>query len=772
MNSIIKGFKMLITESSYINEICEDCDYTCNTIHFQQNFKNWTSGNSNIDKLIQGTQLSAHDNYDLLNVLEWIPSDRLYNIKYVSGKKMYRANWTDGCIYKWDNENENWKRVNQHMTVDLKSLNNSNNISLEFMNKVKLNYEFYGITQNPETKNYMMVLNNKCIECNYICNAVYFKLNFENWTSGNNDIDNFIQKTQLSAHNNLDLLNALEWIPSDRLYNIKYVSGKKMYRANWTDGCIYKWDNENENWKRVNQHMTVDLKSLNNSNNISLEFMNKNAITYVMQANWINGHTNEWNYLNQDWHRVNQNMIVILKNLNNSENITLEFMNEVKLNYEFYGITQNPETKNYMMVLNNKCIECNYICNAIYFKLNFENWTSGNNDIDKFIQETQLSAHHNLDLLNALEWIPYDRFYNVNYIAKGGFGKVYRANWVDGYIDKWNNETQNWKRNNKNMFVALKSLNNSKNITFEFINEITLHRKGKKHNAFIVGFYGITQDPETKNYIMVLEYAKDGSLRNYLDKRYHELNWENKVSYLQDIILGLKGIHEEELIHRDLHIGNILKLKYNTAITDMGLCKPADYNASENAKNSIYGILSYIAPEILRGQNYTKAADIYSFGIIMYEVISGLPPYYDLSHDKNLAIKICMGLRPRFNIKVPQLIVSLIKSCLDANPSNRPEVDYIYEMLKYDRTELQEQIKELEETNKNLPTSCISLNLGLSYKTHSEAIYTSRLLNFNDLPEQKNSDDYYEQNDNIISKEFSESLQIDISLNLDDNLFI
>ncbi|CAB4392508.1 unnamed protein product [Rhizophagus irregularis] len=56
-----------------------------------------------------------------------------------------------------------------------------------------------------------------------------------------------------------------------------------------------------------------------------------------------------------------------------------------------------------------------------------------------------------------------------------------------------------------------------------------------------------------------------------------------------------------------------------------------------------------------------------------------------------------------------------------------------------------------------------STSLGLSYKTHSEAIYTSRLLDFNNLPEPKNSDDYYEQNDNIISIKFSESLQIDIS---------
>ncbi|CAB4392970.1 unnamed protein product [Rhizophagus irregularis] len=63
-----------------------------------------------------------------------------------------------------------------------------------------------------------------------------------------------------------------------------------------------------------------------------------------------------------------------------------------------------------------------------------------------------------------------------------------------------------------------------------------------------------------------------------------------------------------------------------------------------------------------------------------------------------------------------------------------------------------------------LPNNSItSTNLGLSYETHSEAVYASRLLNFDNLPEPKNSDDYYERNDNIISTEISESLQIDIS---------
>ena len=198
----------------------------------------------------------------------------------------------------------------------------------------------------------------------------------------------------------------------------------------------------------------------------------------------------------------------------------------------------------------------------------------------------------------------------------------------------------------------------------------------------------------------------------------------------------------------------------------MGLCKPADYNKLENTNNNkIYGVLPYIAPEILRGQNYTKAADVYSFGIIMYEVFSGLPPYHDVSHDKNLAMKICLGFRPRFNIKVPQLIVHLIKRCLDANPLNRPtalEIEDILYQWYWDfdkpneQIELTKQIKEAEEIN-NLSTNSIisSTSLALSYETHSEAIYTSRLLKFNNLPEPKNSDDYYKRNDNIISEEYS-----------------
>src|ERR1700722_15237113 len=73
-------------------------------------------------------------------------------------------------------------------------------------------------------------------------------------------------------------------------------------------------------------------------------------------------------------------------------------------------------------------------CNGKRFQQNFQNWTSGNHDIDELIQRTQL------DTKNLLEWIEYDRFENIEYLAKGGFGTTYKAIWKDGYILSWDSE--------------------------------------------------------------------------------------------------------------------------------------------------------------------------------------------------------------------------------------------------------------------------------------------------------------------------------------------
>ena len=118
----------------------------------------------------------------------------------------------------------------------------------------------------------------------------------------------------------------------------------------------------------------------------------------------------------------------------------------------------------------------------------------------------------------------------------------------------------------------------------------------------IVAFFGITKDPETNNFMMVMEYASEGSLRQLLNNRFTSLNWNNKLWNLQNIANGLAAIHDKGLIHHDFHCGNMLS-PYDdlsgTRITDLGLSKPVNEMSEKHNKN-VYGVLSYVAPEVLR----------------------------------------------------------------------------------------------------------------------------------------------------------------------------
>ena len=107
-------------------------------------------------------------------------------------------------------------------------------------------------------------------------------------------------------------------------------------------------------------------------------------------------------------------------------------------------------------------------CNAKRFQQNFQNWTSGNHDIDEFIQKTQLKARNKYEVI---EWVEYDRFENVEYLAKGGFGTTYKAIWKDGFIRWWDSENNQWKRYEESS-VALKCLHHSQDITAEFLREV------------------------------------------------------------------------------------------------------------------------------------------------------------------------------------------------------------------------------------------------------------------------------------------------------------
>jgi serine/threonine protein kinase len=267
--------------------------------------------------------------------------------------------------------------------------------------------------------------------------------------------------------------------------------------------------------------------------------------------------------------------------------------------------------------------------------------------------------------------------------------------------------------------------------------------------------------------MMVLLYCRHGNLRNYIIKSNYYIDYRTKIEDLKIIARGLLCVHNAGKVHKDFHSGNILKDGI-LFISDLGMCQPA--NKQSVKEEGIYGVLPYMAPEVLRGHQYTKASDIYSFGRIMNEYLSEEIPFNDIPHDESLAIKICKGLRPKISEDVPKLLTDLIIKCWDVEPKNRPTAKELSQILekwyneicdeddedgedgesneggKNDKnyklkSEIYLQIKECDKIRRSKFESRSRTDKPKDIQTHPQAIYTSRLLNFKNLPKPENSSD-------------------------------
>jgi serine/threonine protein kinase len=223
---------------------------------------------------------------------------------------------------------------------------------------------------------------------------------------------------------------------------------------------------------------------------------------------------------------------------------------------------------------------------------------------------------------------------------------------------------------------------------------------------------------------MVLEYADGGNFYNYWisNGNHRNFNWHNKIRTLYNIIKGLKEIHQKQMVHCDFHTGNILFtiLRKKTYISDMGLCR--EVGNMDEAK--LYGVMPYVAPEVLRGKPYTQAADIYSFGMIMYFVATGNQPFANCAHDHELVLNICHEIRPKIDEpEAPKCYIDLMKKCWDSNPENRPNANEVKKLIR--SFEKDDILKEAEDFRKKNSLSVKNSQT----TTHPQAIYTSRLLN-------------------------------------------
>ncbi|POG81725.1 kinase-like domain-containing protein [Rhizophagus irregularis DAOM 181602=DAOM 197198] len=437
----------------------------------------------------------------------------------------------------------------------------------------------------------------------------------------------------------------------------------------------------------------------------------------------------------------------------NKLNISDKDSNSVKINHEN---CYDPDNNKFW------CKECVPRCII-------EGWTSGNDDIDNFIKDTIYNYDEGFSFL---EWVPFDRFEDMKQIGKGGFAKVYSATWIDGIAKYIKQDDGNWiKSEPESKKVALKMLNGSQNMSADFLNELKTHRKLNCLQESSLEFYGITKDPETEEFIMIMQYADDGNLRNILSSNFNKILWKEKLKYLSYSALDLKYLHELGYFHKDFHSGNILSIEGYSYISDFGLSGPSN---EQKLDNKIYGVLPYIAPEVLNGEPYTLSSYIYSFGVIMAELSSGKPPFHKRNHDNSLALKICNGLRPEFGKGTPEIYKKLAHRCMDANPNQRPTANELYEILDcwyhYNDDEKYgykgKEVKAVfDEADKEIP------NISALYEKDPDAIYTSRAFTFKNLSKPINSSfivtTYLNEEDNdgcqdsqLVDLEISSSLKL------------
>ncbi|RHZ57535.1 hypothetical protein Glove_386g16 [Diversispora epigaea] len=325
--------------------------------------------------------------------------------------------------------------------------------------------------------------------------------------------------------------------------------------------------------------------------------------------------------------------------------------------------------------IKNKCSKCGSKRRKIFstkqsicrlcFAMNSLIINSGNENINNLIKESQLSQKYKDPYL---EWVPFKEFTNIKKIGQGGFSQIFKATWNVNVCISYDGIIKRSKRD-----IVLKVLSNSQNVDTEFLNEVIIV---------------INAGAQTKNYAFILEYAKNGDLHHFIHKNFEVSTWNDKFKYLKSIIEGIKDIHDKKIVHRDLHSGNILINENksdngkNPIISDLGFSQPANNDSNLSRESQIYGIIPYMAPELFKSQSYSYASDIYSLGMIMWELTSGHRPFHDQEHGPKLILDILDRKRPEITEDTPEWRANLMKRCWHSGPSQRPKIEEFSELYK------------------------------------------------------------------------------------------
>ncbi|KAL3745840.1 hypothetical protein ACJRO7_014875 [Eucalyptus globulus] len=211
----------------------------------------------------------------------------------------------------------------------------------------------------------------------------------------------------------------------------------------------------------------------------------------------------------------------------------------------------------------------------------------------------------------------------------------------------------------------------------QFTREVTL--LSRLHHQNIIKFVAACKKPPV--YCIITEYLSEGSLRAYLHKLEDKsIPLQKLITTALEVARGMEYVHSQGVIHRDLKPENILiDQDFHMKIADFGIaCDEAYCDTLADDP----GTYRWMAPEMIKRKSYGRKVDVYSFGLILWEMVAGVIPYEDMTPIQAAFAVVNKNLRPVIPKDCPPALHDLIEQCWSLQPEKRPEFRQIVRVLE------------------------------------------------------------------------------------------
>jgi predicted Ser/Thr protein kinase len=256
--------------------------------------------------------------------------------------------------------------------------------------------------------------------------------------------------------------------------------------------------------------------------------------------------------------------------------------------------------------------------------------------------------------------IPWSRLVFKQEIGSGAFGKVYLGTWQS---------TQ----------VAIK-VSNSIGATEEFQKEARIMVNIRPHPN-VLQVLGVSTDGQAP--AIILEYCPGRSLDETLFNKSKKITAAYQNRLIFGIAKGLLHLHLNNIVHRDLAARNILLSGDGEAkISDFGMSRIVESTIQEGTTKTNIGPIRWMAPEAIRNRKYSTKSDVWSFGVVMTEILNREQPFNEFQDVLEVALELKSNKTPKVPTDCNEVYKNIINMCFQADPNARPEMEKICNMLE------------------------------------------------------------------------------------------